>query len=334
MSNLPDQHEKTSKDIILDYCKRFPDAPSKTLAALVFRQWPDYFRNQEHCRSMIRYYFGQVGCKSKKYAKKNGLLRESRPAGYLPKSESELDWTPVILEPGKTLVLSDLHIPFHHEDAVRAAIMDGKKMGVNNVVLNGDVMDTHQLSRFSRRPDIARYDHEVDSTLMLFDVLRQEFPKSNIYWKLGNHEERLEDFLAVKAIAFWGLPAMDWTNLLKLRDFGIKLVKDKRPIKAGNLFIFHGHEFPKGVFDPVNPARGFFLRGLDHILGSHFHRSSQHSERTVADHVISTWSIGCCCQLHPRYAVINRWTLGHALIEHNKKEFVVNNRRFIDGKAY
>lgn len=320
-------------DIVKDYCSRHPDAPSKTLARLIYREYPAYFKSLDSCYYSVRRVFGVAGKSSRKYGDKENN-RAPRPPGYIPKAEKDLLWIETYLDSGNSLILSDIHFPFHHEKSIRAAVDIGKKMDVDNIILNGDILDCHHLSRFSKRPDVGRYNKEIEVAQMFFDYLREQFPKARIIFKEGNHEERLETYLATKAKEFWGMSALDWSNLLKLNEFGIEMSPTKCPIYAGELAIFHGHELPRGISDPVNPARGLFLRCLEHTMAGHWHKSSQHSDTTASGHVISTFSTGCMCSLRPRWLPVNKWQNGFATIEHKKKEFSVDNYRVVGGKPY
>lgn len=324
--------EARGVDIVRDYCSRFPDAPSKTLARQIYRDYPDYFSSLDICYKAVRRVFGVAGADSCKRDKR--LHRPPRPPGYIPKPERGLDWTPTKLGDGATLVISDIHFPYHAEKPLRVALAKGKEVGVDNILLNGDILDNHQISRHGKRPDEARYATELQMAQMFFDHLREEFPKARIMFKLGNHEERLESFICERAKMWWGLPALDWSNLLNLGDFGIELLPEKSPIMAGELAIFHGHELPRGMTDPVNPARGLFLRCLEHTMAGHWHKSSQHSESTQSGHIITTFSVACLCTLRPRWLPVNKWCHGFAVVDHKRKEFSVDNYRVVNGKAY
>jgi hypothetical protein len=108
-----------------------------------------------------------------------------------------------------------------------------------------------------------------------------------------------------------------------------------RPIKAGKLHIIHGHEYKFNISNPVNPARGFYMRAKTHVIGSHLHQSSQHSAKALDGNVISTWSTGCLCGLHPRYKPLNDWNHGFAIVAIDQRGgFEVDNKRVMNGKAW
>ena len=103
---------------------------------------------------------------------------------------------------------------------------------------------------------------------------------------------------------------------------------------CGKLAVFHGHELPSGLTNPVNMARGAFLRMVDSVLVGHGHRSSNHTEPDWQKREITTWSQGCLCDMNPEYARINKWNHGFATIEVQRGgNFNVTNLRVSpDGK--
>jgi len=117
------------------------------------------------------------------------------------------------------------------------------------------------------------------------------------------------------------------------KDFPIEFVGDKRIIKAGNLNITHGHEFPSGIASPVNVARGLYLRAKSNAMCGHSHKTSEHSETNMNDEMITTWSVGALCDLHPLYMPINSWNHGVCLIELDEEGKVyVHNKRIKNGR--
>jgi len=166
-------------------------------------------------------------------------------------------------------------------------------------------------------------------------TLREGFPKARLVYKLGNHEERYERYMSVKAPELLGVAEFETQHLLGFANLGVGLVRDKRPIRLGKLNVVHGHEYSFPIANPVNPARGYFLRAKTHCLGGHLHQSSQHSEKNLEGKVVSTWSTGCLCDLHPDYRPLNNWNHGFAFVEIDKAgAFHVENLKLIDGEIY
>lgn len=64
-------YRRERRKLIIGYLDRYPDAPSRTLARMIFRDIPEYFRDEEHARSMIRIYRGKSGSEIREKVKFN-----------------------------------------------------------------------------------------------------------------------------------------------------------------------------------------------------------------------------------------------------------------------
>lgn len=236
-------------------------------------------------------------------------------------------------ESGKWLVLSDVHLPYHDVRTVELAIRHAKRERVKGVLLNGDILDSHELSTFDRDPSAPRYIEERDAALKFFDYVRASLPSTRIVYKLGNHEERLERYLWRKAPALYGLPSVTFASIFELSTYGIELVADKRVVRLGLLNVLHGHEYRPSISAPVNPARGLFLRSKAVALCGHWHQTSEHHEPTLEGTPKGCWSTGCSCQLSPGYSPLNKWNHGFAIVEVGREgKFSVRNLRVINGE--
>lgn len=231
----------------------------------------------------------------------DSVLRNSAPFRLSPK--------------GWWLVIGDIHIPFHDRQTIELAVEKAKQKKIVGILLNGDIADCHELSRFDKTPDEPRYVEEVEATRQFLRWLRYKFPTIKIVLKDGNHEERLMKYLCQRAPALFGLDVATIPNILWFHKYGIEHVTDKRVIQAGKLNIVHGHEFPGGSNSPVNPARGLFLKAKASILGNHFHQMSEHHEPDIRGKSIAAWSLGCACGLAPMYLPLNKWCNGFAFVE-------------------
>lgn len=239
-----------------------------------------------------------------------------------------------IKDPGWWLLLNDLHIPFHDPTTIELAVQAARKHQAVGVLLNGDILDFHQLSRWDREPTAARYVVERQMGLEFFAYLRHRLPKARIVYKYGNHEERLALYFLRHAPELYELDVVQLPALMKLAEFGIEPVSDQRVVRMGPLNILHGHEYKPGIQAPVNPARGLFLRAKSVAACGHFHQTSEHHEPTVTGKPQGAWSVGCACDLHPRYMPLNKWNLGFALVHLDRGGyFSMTNLRVMDGKV-
>lgn len=147
--------------------------------------------------------------------------------------------------------------------------------------------------------------------------------------------ERWEKYLYAKAPEIFDMEEFELENIMRLNELKIEVVKDKRPIKIGKLFVFHGHEFTGGA-GGVNPARSTFLKANSSVIVGHYHRTSQHTDITLSQDVISVNSTGCLCELHPHYMPINKHNHGFAYVDHSIKtgEYIIYNMKIVKGKVY
>jgi predicted phosphodiesterase len=320
---------------------KWPELPTLTLARKIYEENPELYTSLDAARSSIRYYRGSIGTGHRETRSVNEFepAKHATAMGipnpfFLPESD-EVEWEPYVIPPSVTrlLILSDVHIPYHNVEAVTLALQYGKDKNVNGIMLNGDILDFYGLSTFEKDPRKRRFSEELEMGRQFLRVLRKEFDGVPIYYKLGNHEERYERYLRIKAPELLDVAEFRMDVLLRFGELGVELIDDKRITQFGKLNIMHGHEFGKSVFSPVNPARGLYMRGKENCIAGHNHQTSSHVEPTMNGHVINTWSTGCLSELHPRYMPINRWNLGFAYAEREADNgFTVHNHTIIKGK--
>lgn len=325
--------------IAMELCRQHPDAPARTLARRLVAETNGAI-TLEQARSRVRNHFGVQGKMHRKLPPlgDKSLFRKARKPGVeyaMPTSKAET-WEPHDLGVvGRVGVLSDIHVPYHSEVALGAAVAYLKKAGLAALVLNGDLADFYAISRWTKDPRKRAFRAELDQVRQLVGWLRQEFAKIPIVFKAGNHEERWTHWLWAHAPEISDDPRMGLDQWLELTDHGVELVEEGRPIMAGKLPILHGHEKGKGISAPVNQARGAFLRLHHTVLEGHGHRTSGHCEPDMWGSEVFCWSTGCLCDLRPEYARLNKWNHGLAVVDVDADgSFDVSNMRVTaDGKV-
>ncbi len=254
----------------------------------------------------------------------------ARPCPRLPPPVDRSYLPLQIDDPGWWLNLGDTHIPYHDVRTIELAVEEARKAKVVGVLLNGDIVDSHELSRFDKDPTAPRYTAERDACLAFLSYLRSRLPKARIVYKAGNHEDRLTAYLLKNAPALYGLKCVQFDSIFELERFGVEYVGDCRVVRLGKLNVIHGHEYRPQVQTPVNPARGVFLRAKSVVLTNHFHQTSEHHEPTITGEPQAAWSVGCACQLAPRYMPLNKWNHGYCVIRVDSDgTFAVRNRRVL-----
>lgn len=122
------------------------------------------------------------------------------------------------------LVLSDVHLPYHDAWALDESIVYGIKKKIDAILLNGDIMDCYQLSKFNPDPRNRNFNQEIEAFKQFIKVLKENVSE-RIFFKLGNHEERYEKIMISRAAEFLGVPAFEFANVLGLEEMGINVIK-------------------------------------------------------------------------------------------------------------
>ena len=330
--------------IVRAACARFAELPSKTLARVVYKENRALFPSLDSCWQSVRHCRGNQGNRKRQTSLDKSLHRPNSTEPFVwkfPTSHAP-SYAPFFLDAKRTLILSDLHIPFHDSKAIHAAIDFAAARNPDCILLNGDVCDFFSLSRFDKNPTESSIKRELELTRQFLGWLRQKFPKARIIYKLGNHDEWLDKYLLRKCPELFGLAALTLENLVTgiFKDsnlqpvHGVEFIDDQQKIKAGHLTIWHGHEIGKGsIAPPVNPARGLFMRTMDCGLMGHLHKGSSHEETSSKGKLIATWSTGCLCGLWPRYARVNKWNHGAAWLELDRQNFSITPIRILGGEV-
>lgn len=323
-------------DIVREYRTKYPDWPNLKLARVIYDKEPALFSGVQQVRNIVMRIEGKSsGGQGIKVTHK----REARPYNpyNLPDSHQE-DRSPFILPEAcnNILVISDLHIPYHDIDAVTIALDYGRANKVNTILINGDLIDNYQLSRFEKDPRKRSVRDEFDATRAFLVTLRNTFKNASIYWLKGNHCIRWEKFLIQKVREIWDDPYFKLEERLGLNDLRVTLLDDKRIVKAGKLSITHGHHIMKGFFSPVNSARGVYMKAKQSTIIGHVHKVSTHSETNMDGKVVTTWSAGSLCELKPDYSpMVSNYQHGfaHVIVEKGG-DFHVKNYQIIEGKLF
>lgn len=311
------------------------DVPTKKLARIMFEENKLLFKDLEDARTILRYIEGKFGyaSASESFSGKYFLKGERPKNPYnLPPSD-ETSYEPFMLKAKRVFLLNDIHVPYHSIQAITAAFDFAKKEKPDCILLNGDTIDFFGLSKFVKDPKKRSFSDELNMFADFFKALDKHFPNSKKVLKIGNHEERYDNFLFQKAKELVGVNEFKLEEIIKARAIGVDVVSDKRIINYNGLNIIHGHEFSSGFFSPVNIARGLYLRGKTSAIQGHNHQTSEHTEPDMNGKITTTWSVGCLCELHPAYAPINKWNHGFAVVDGGDNQFEVRNKRIYNGKV-
>ena len=245
------------------------------------------------------------------------LLKEI-PKSFAEKREK-------ILISGNTLIVADIHCPYHNPDALKTMLKFVQTQKIKNIILLGDIIDFYQISKFQKNPRNPNLQLEIDTTIQMLTIIRKLFPKTRIIYTDGNHEARLNKWLWTHAEVL-NLKSLEFENLLDLNKLGIEHYDNYTLIEhtGTNLLMQHGDTIASGG---INPGRNTLLKNMVGIVFGHLHRSDSYIFNTLKKEKIESYSVGCLCDTNPDYwCYANNWNNGFALILNN----VFLNKRIYD----
>ena len=177
----------TKASVARSYRDKFGmEMPTLKLARIMYNENNLLFKHVEDARQYLR----QIEGKSMKAGRG---VKITHPAPERPRNpyklpaSDETEFTPYEFKGHKRIaIFSDIHVPYHSIDCITAAIDFCKKEKPDGLLLNGDTIDCHRLSRYVKDPKKRNFALELDTFKALFDVFEKEL-KCKIYFKLGNH---------------------------------------------------------------------------------------------------------------------------------------------------
>ena len=215
------------------------------------------------------------------------------------------------LENGTVVIASDIHIPFQDDAAVRSFVKYCKEKQPEVVVLNGDVLDMFMLSRFTKGEGRNPLE-EMTMCQGFLDSLRKAVPNADIYYVIGNHENRLEKYVLNKAPELASL-IEDVFTIIKTSDYKVRgcasvTFNDNFVCKHGTLL---GN---KSGLSAIKEMENAYMSGRKFV-----------------------WlETGCLCSLNPEYMINPNWQAGFAQLEfkngklYNSKVIEIEKGKILD----
>lgn len=321
-----------SGELAKKYLDEFPNESTNGLAKKMYKENPGVWKSLDSARSALRGYRGVMGKKNRKEIIARKHFKEPYAPLKVPEPKKMKPWGIRKLRMKKTLILADVHAPYYDKEALQLALNYGIDHGCEDLLLNGDFIDNFSISHWERDPRLRDFPGELEITKELLHLLSEKFNRK--IYKMGNHDEWYEKYMINSAPELLDVADFQFENILKLKDYGYECIGDKQPLEINNLKIIHGHEYCFSISNPVNPARGLYLRAKESSMCGHFHQTSEHSEGRMSGKIITCWSSGCLCYLHPNYRPLNKWNHGFSIIDTSEDGiYSVENKRIINYKV-
>ena len=241
--------------------------------------------------------------------------------------------------PEIVVFLSDIHVPYQDTAVLDSAIRLLKRLKPDRVVLNGDINDFFQLSRFNY--GLERMDHlqeEIDEAVKIRQRIRKACPDAVVNENEGNHDSRIITYVEKNARALVSLRALEPEHLFGWKDLEIQAFPGAGFRLRKNFLVKHG-TLVRGEAGATAKAE-LALAGISGISG-HTHRLATYRR---GGYESRQWTEqGCLCRLDPDYVTGQpNWQSGIAVGQfstrsdtfHVEEVHTFNGRLVYGGKEY
>lgn len=216
----------------------------------------------------------------------------------------------------KFLLLADIHVPYHDPKALNEALAGGQAFGADTVIILGDMMDFHRISRYPNEPGTLSFVDELRVGAQVLFCIREAFPDAEILYVEGNHEVRLFDYVSKNCDEFLDLKSLSMPALLDMNMQEVSYIRGGF-IHCGDMSFIHGHEL-RGL-GGVNPSRKLYTKMKKSAICGHLHRPESFYTRDGQGKLIQCHILGHLGEPSPAYHPRNDWQHGYGLVEVTKK---------------
>lgn len=229
------------------------------------------------------------------------------------------------------IALSDVHFPYQDDAVIESALRLIKSVKPDRVVLNGDICDFFQLSRFNTEYEsLDTLQEEIDQGNRFRRAVRKAAPNAIIDETEGNHDSRIQTFVAQNAKAISTLRALQPTALFLHDELEFNWHPGCGFLLREDFLVKHGTEMSS-----INgsTARAELNKNWISGISGHVHRSEQ-ARRNA--HRSGIWGVsGCMCRLDPDYITgMPNWDQGIIMVEVSNLSgrHSITNIPMVDGK--
>jgi predicted phosphodiesterase len=229
------------------------------------------------------------------------------------------------------IFINDVHFPYQDEGLVREALRLIELVEPDRVVLNGDINDFFQLSRFNT--SLERLDHlqeEIDMANEFRRDVRFSAPDAVIDETEGNHDQRIRTFVERNAKALHTLDAIKPNKLFLYDELEIKWHPGAGFLLRPHFLVKHGtllrSECPNTAKAELMAANISGISGHTHRLGTY--RRAGYAQRQWTES-------GGLMRMDPDYVVgVPNWTPGLCIGEFSTSTdtFRIHEVPAVDGK--
>jgi predicted phosphodiesterase len=208
----------------------------------------------------------------------------------------------------KLVVGGDSHYPFESPSATSAFIQFIRKFRPDTVILNGDILDCYELSKYLKVPSKKTFKTGILKASEFLETIRSILPDADIRYVFGNHEQRYDKTILCKLPEMFGnIESLD--EKLPCKKLGISVHKN---IQSAEWTMWHN--VAVGHFDRVCEGAGMtalrlMMKKGNDLVQSHTHRLGATAHAWL-NRTTYAYEAGCLCSLSPPYDKNPDWQSG------------------------
>lgn len=239
---------------------------------------------------------------------------------------------PKVKDGYKVMIVNDLHIPFQDIKTMFAVEKFWADFQPDLEIYPGDITDFYSISTFDKNPSRRfKFQDEIDmSHEWLFNRCEAN-PNARRIFIDGNHEDRIRRWLWKYGEDISGLRALEFDNLLGLKELGIERLPYMSVVDFLGYRIEHGSKTSQSKAFPINVSRYMAISTGSSGLCGHTHRFSTYAW-TDASGSHSYIENGCLCRFNLEFAPFPNWQQAFTFgIVKNNKIHIFPTQLYSDG---
>lgn len=228
------------------------------------------------------------------------------------------------------IIIGDAHVPFQDNDVVRVVMKLIRRLRPDNVIMNGDMLDCVQLSRFNHAPlePSSLGAHVVELGKLITAVQKY----ANVIYIEGNHEARVQKYINDNAPELHGLIDVESLINNELRA----PIQYVRTVPTESMLEWHD-DLLIGHFNIARKytcytAKALIERFQTNIVQGHTHRLGEYSLRTWGGN-LRGFEGGCLCNLDPEYVMHPNWCNGALVYTRDGGAWNIEITSIVDGEC-
>ncbi len=240
----------------------------------------------------------------------------------------------------KSIVLSDIHFSAEDKSLVALVFEYMKDMKPDNIFLDGDIIDNYAVSHYVKNPAREQtLKKDVDATIAFLTRLRKEHPQARIVYADGNHEARLQSYIAEKAPALYEYVKIG--EILGLKKLNIEHITSEfreNWFKYKDIYVGH---YDKVSGNAASTAQSLIREKGVSVIQGHVHKAGI-THKTLLDRQLKGIENPCLADPDQAdYVKSPSWSQGFTVIYANGNRtwcyvVVADGKSFVspEGKYY